>query len=121
MNLEITSYDELRALHVTICEAKFHEDPNKREIQGSPFVADIAHKVYDMLISEAPNDDLAQSWASHRVLVKESSMYPVVVQRCSDYFAENELSSDYRRKYLMDVAAPFRVPEEIEAQIIEPQ
>lgn len=118
MNLAFSSYDELRCLHLTICEAKFHEDPNRWEIQGSPFVGETANKVYDLLISNAPTPEKAAEWEAFRNLEQNNMVFPVVRSRSAQSFRENDWSDETKRKYLVDLAAPFTLSESLTAKLL---
>ena len=42
---------ELYALWIALLEVKFHPDPEMPELQGSPFIANLANRVTDALIA----------------------------------------------------------------------
>ena len=113
MKIAISSYDELRCLHHALCEAKFHPDPDKKEIQGSPFVAETANKVFDLLISEAPSDQVSEEWRSHRILRANSMILPAIKVRCDDWFAANDLTREEKIDFLEDVAAPYVLTDDL--------
>lgn len=118
MKISISSYDELRCLHLALCEAKFHRDPDRKEVQGSPFVAETANKVYDLLIAEAPSEQVAEDWRSHRVLQTKSMILPVIKNRCDEWFSLNTLTWDEKLEYLGDVAAPYELTDEVISTIL---
>ena len=118
MKIAISGYDELRSLHLALCEAKFHQAPDKKEVQGSPFVAETANKVYDMLISEAPTDEVSEEWRSHRTLQVNSMILPAIKNRCDEWFASNRLTRDEKIEFLEDVAAPYVLTDDLITEIL---
>jgi hypothetical protein len=113
MNIALSDYNELRCLHLTICEAKFHPDPDRKEVQGSPFVADTANKVYDKLISEAPTAREASRWVDHRHLQTNYMIYPSILRICRNFFAKNNLTDTQKTKFIYDCAAPYTISDEL--------
>jgi hypothetical protein len=105
-------------LHLTICEAKFHEKPVRNEVQGSPILATTAHKVFDLLISEAPTEKQSIDWTNHRQLGTNYMIYPSVIRICRDYFSKNDLTDGQKQKFIHDVAAPYLVPEPLIKSIL---
>ncbi|MFC7339677.1 hypothetical protein ACFQY0_21005 [Haloferula chungangensis] len=118
MKIAFSSYDELRFLHLAMCEAKFHLDPDRKEVQGSPFVADTANKVFDLLIAEAPSEKVAEDWRSHRVLQTNSMILPAIKARCEEWFSLNTLTWDEKLQFLQDVAAPYQLTDELGSTIL---
>jgi hypothetical protein len=118
MKIAISSYDELRCLHLALCEAKFHRDPERKEVQGSPFVADTANKVFELLIAEAPSEKVAEDWRAHRVLQTNSVILPAIKNRCEEWFSLNTLTWDEKLEYLQDVAAPYELTDELVSTIL---
>jgi hypothetical protein len=49
MLLSITDYYELLALHRIVLEAKFHSDPDDRDIADSPIAAALANQIVEAL------------------------------------------------------------------------
>ena len=119
MNIPLDDYNELRCLHLTICEAKFHENPDRKEVQGSPILAITAHKVFDRLISEAPTAREASRWTEHRNLQTNYMIYPSIIMVCKNHFAKNSLSDSERSQFIHDVAAPYLVSDSVMNSILE--
>ena len=113
MEITFSSYDELRCLHLALCEAKFHPLPDRKEVQGSPFVADTANKVYDLLISEARTDEEAEGWRQHRILKQNYMVVPAIKSRCDEWFSENQLTREDQIEFLEAVAAPYILTDEL--------
>ncbi|WP_411825434.1 hypothetical protein [Luteolibacter sp. AS25] len=118
MKIAISGYNELRCLHLTLCEAKFHAEPDRKEIQGSSFVADTANKVFDMLIEEAPSDKVAEDWKSHRVLQPNSMILPAIRTRCDEWFRANSLTREEKIEFIKDVAAPYSLTDPLISVIL---
>ena len=55
---EVTDYHELLALNKSLFEARYHADPDHREIPGSPFVAAMHERVLAAIFA---HDNLPQS------------------------------------------------------------
>lgn len=69
VDLKLSDYHELYALHRAILEAKFSLAPRDSEVRGSAFVASVANKVMDALIQmerELGREDHARSWEMKR-------------------------------------------------------
>ena len=110
----LDDFYELKALHGTICEAKFHPDSYRKEIQGSPLVARTANKVYDLLIAASRTEKEAEYWTSHRNLRDNYSVFPFIESKARETF-ENfpDWSREERTVFLRDLAAPFVLSNEL--------
>ncbi|MCB1061601.1 MAG: hypothetical protein KDN20_01615 [Verrucomicrobiae bacterium] len=109
MELIFENYEELRCLHYALCEAKFHPEPQFREVQGSPLSAATADKVYDLLIENAPTEREAQGWRYHRELSPTSPLMPVIENAARRLAQDKSLSATERKTALKVFAAPFHM------------
>ena len=69
MTLTLTDRMELYALHRALMEARFHAQPDASEVQASPYVASVAHRVLDALIQaeeDESNPRAAAGWRDWR-------------------------------------------------------
>lgn len=113
MNLfSVTDPMELLALHRALMEAKFHPNPESREIQGSPFVARIAERVVDALIQNEISEGrkgTADSWTAWRDAAKHDRCLSVAKQRLAETSKSiwESMASDARRAYVRDLLSPL--------------
>ena len=112
MNLAFDDFNELRALHLTLCEAKFHPDSHRKEIQGSPLVARTANRVYDLLIDNSATQDEAEEWRVHRQLADNYYIFPFIERKACESFDDHpEWTLEDRQRFLADLAAPYSLSE----------
>lgn len=109
MQLNFTSYEELKSLHHALCEARFHPEPTYRSLQGDSATAATAEKVYDLLIQHAPSDTERENWQQHRMLSPHSPLMPVVENRARKLVADSSLSRSEREGALKIFILPFRI------------
>ncbi len=109
MHLNFDSYEELRCLHYALCEAKFHPEPQFREVQGSPLSAATADRVYDLLIEHAPTETEAEGWRLHRLLSPNSHLMPTIEAAARRLVRDKSLSVSEKKAALRLFVAPFRM------------
>ncbi len=121
MNLEISDYWELLALHNVLMEAKFHENPFKPEIQHSPYVQNIANKVFEALVnSEFTANGLDKaSWLSWREADKDRREVILLINKISTEPSWSDMSKDERIEYIRIFMAPLILEEKLEQGIAE--
>jgi hypothetical protein len=119
MQLTLDSYDELRRLHSALCEARFHPEPEHRDVQGSPVSADTANKVYELLIENAPDETEANGWRQHRELNRTSHLMPAIEGFARRLAKDNSLSMPEKKAGLKICAAPFILPDHLIEDIFE--
>ena len=115
---------ELLALHRALMEAKFHPNPEHREIQGSPFVARIAERVVDALIQyeiSERNKTAGDSWISWRDATKHDLCLNVVRQRLAETsrIIWDNMTSDARRAYVRDLLSPLIAGDDLIGNLID--
>lgn len=61
---ELTDYYDLLNLHKALMEAKFHDNPDNKNIAGSPIIAKIMNEIVDILSDIDPhaNDGEWETW-----------------------------------------------------------
>ena len=106
MNLYIENFYELNALWAVIMEAKFHDDPDKPEIQGSPFVSNIAERVLELMIEHGPTG--MKEFPNHLEIDETTLIYKKVISQveiCKSKFETFEETENYIFEYLR----PFNI------------
>ncbi len=109
--LEINDHYELIALNKALFEARFHENPDHPEVQGSPLVAAIHNRLIDTLIShekEQANQSRWQEWRQWRNRVMERKRVEQIIRR-TDWA---QLSAAHKEDFIRILVAPFIVNEE---------
>jgi len=120
INLELSDYWELLALHNVLMEAKFHENPLKPEIQLSPHVQSLANKVFETLISvEAPAPGFDRNgWLSWREASKDRREVQMLLNKISSDANWGNLCQSERVKYIQTFMAPLKLSEKLQSQLV---
>lgn len=106
MQLEIADHFQLLALHRCLLEAKFSEDPNDKDIAGSPLVADLARRVVRKL-EEHPEAGDWESWLRLDPSRREWKIALDTAVKDKAYWGD--LGMTAREAYVEDLLAPFRL------------
>jgi hypothetical protein len=116
MIFSIDSYDELRALHRALMEAKFSESPNDPAIQGSPLLSSISNRVVEALIAieiTKEGEISRAKWQEWRQLTPIRREYKIVRAKLRSEAAWKNWSSPEKIKYVKDLISPLQASEEI--------
>lgn len=119
----IAGMPDLLAVHKTIMEAKFHENPGSTDILGSPILARIANEVVDAMITterQAGHDARAADWAAFRKLSSRRWVVDSVRRQVSRNPNWANWDNDFRDTYLRNALAPF-VPTNAEVAALREQ
>ena len=108
ITIPIDGEDELLALWNVLAEAKFHDSPTKPEIQGSPYVASVSNRVYQLLI-ENLSEDKRHWFQENRT---DHYVWPKLTKAAKLAQANSQMTPALRRKYLVDFAAPYLIKED---------
>ena len=106
----VSGMADLLALHKTIMEAKFHQDPDNADVLGSPLLARIANDVVDALIlteQQAGRAAKAASWQAFRQLSSRQWVADRVYKQVLQNANWAKWDTAYRDSYLRDALAPF--------------
>lgn len=101
---------ELLALHRVLMEAKFHPDPDSRDIAASPWVSKLAHRVLDALI-ESESQEAAERWKAWRRSPESGRFWSVATRQArgqQDWESRSALEKLELAKILL---APFEASE----------
>ncbi|HEU4557171.1 MAG TPA: hypothetical protein VFS20_04950 [Longimicrobium sp.] len=118
MTLTITDQTELYALYRALMEAKFHESPNAPEVQGSPYVASVVHRVVDALIEAeeaASNARAVAKWRDWRRGEQHDWLRRFVLARLAEH---PQLTPEQRDKHVRALTAPLIVDDAWVAEVI---
>ncbi len=120
INLELSDYWELLALHNVLMEAKFHDNPFKPEIQLSPHVQSLANKVFETLISvEAPAPGFSKDgWLNWQMASKDRREVQVLLRKISSDPNWVNLSQSERVGYIQTFMAPLKLAKELQSEIV---
>jgi len=120
INLELSDYWELLALHNVLMEAKFHDNPLKPEIQLSPHVQSLANKVFDTLIRvEAPAPGFSSdAWMNWREASKDRREVQVLLNKISSDQNWINLNQSERVEYIETFMAPLTLTTELQSEIV---
>ncbi len=117
-SVTISGYGELLSLHKTIMEAKFHPNPENRDVLGSPHVAGIANAVMHAIIDHevsAGRAKKAQGWRDWRQLKNQSWVGDRIIEQVQRNPNWMRLSADQKDHYLSAAVAPMTAtPSEVE-------
>ena len=106
MNLHIENFYELNALWAAIMEAKFHDDPDKPEVQGSPFVSNVAERVLELMIEHGPDE--LRDFPNYLEIDKSSLMFEKVISQVERYKTKFE-SFEEIENYIFEYLRPFSI------------
>ena len=118
MTLTLSDRMELYALHRALMEAKFHASPDAPEVQASPYVATVAHRVLDALIQAeeaASNARAAAGWRDWRRGEQHDWLRRFVLARLAEH---PQLTPRQRDEYVRTLAAPLIVDDAWVAEVI---
>ncbi len=107
-DVTITDPVELLALHLALCEARYHPDPERAEIQGSGLLAGLHTRVYDALV--AGEQDRPDGWRSLRRWRPGSSI-DTRVREIISRPGWSRMSAASREAYVRDLIAPYEADE----------
>lgn len=111
----INEYHELLALHRALLEAKFADDPNDRDIAGSPFVAKFAREVIKALVGhdgDRKGQQGVDRWEKWLALDSSRREWRVALQRARERPEWGKWDEAERRDCARVLLAPFRVSDE---------
>jgi hypothetical protein len=114
MNLHIENFYELNALWAAIMEAKFHDDPDKPEVQGSPLVSNVAERVLELMIEHGP--DGLKDFPKFLEIDESSWMFEKVVYQVQMSKSKFE-SFEEIENYIFEYLRPFSIKSSILKQI----
>ncbi|QFT13079.1 hypothetical protein [Vibrio sp. THAF190c] len=120
INIELSDYWELLALHNVLMEAKFHENPFKPEIQLSPHVKSLTDKVFEALInteSPAPGFDKA-GWLTWRKATEDRREVKLLLNKISSDPSWVHLNHSERAEYIQTFMSPLKIDEDLKTKII---
>ena len=106
MNLEVKNYYEANALWAVIMEAKFSDEPDKPELQGSPFVSDLAERTLK-IVTEL-GDQSVKEWFSNMEVTEKSILYSKVQRKVKESH-ENGLSLEETSTYIKEYLRPYTI------------
>ena len=118
-SIDFTSYYELLALHRALMEAKFHDTPNDPAVAGSPFVADVANRIVEILANWKQSDRPAgHDWPSWRHVGPGHREWAVAIDRAREATNWITWNEDERRQFAKILLSPFVATSEVLEQFI---
>ena len=121
INIELSDYWELLALHNVLMEAKFHENPFNLGIQLSPHVKSLTDKVFEALINtDAPASGFDKAgWLEWRKATKDRREVKLLLNKISSDPIWVDLNHSERAEYIQTFMSPLKIEKDLEAKIIE--
>ncbi len=119
--VEISNIYELLAVHRALLELKYIEHPNSPEVVGSPFVAQVAHRILDALIDHErrqENTDGVKKWETWRLLDEDRREWKAIERQIKASSNWGRMNEDQKRQYVLDIAIPFKLASEKLAALI---
>jgi len=123
MKIEINDYWELMALHKSLMATKFDPDAYYRELQGSPYTASLAFKIFDLLVESSDNEEISaynHDWLEWQQADKSREETKLLIKRIeeeNDWWSKADKAT--RIKYVKDFMAPLILDTEIQNDIVE--
>jgi len=113
--LQITEYYELVALHKALWSARFAREPLLEYLPGSPFLADIANRVVDVLAKmeiERGRPERANDWRMEVSTTGE--IWQIMLRNASEHpdFWKKQ-STEEKKKIARIYLSPFVITDEI--------
>ena len=119
---QVTDYYELLALHRALMEAKFAEDPNDQDIQGSPLIANLANRVVETLIEVEKRRGMSQTderWMNWRIATKNRREWRVTEEYIRRTSAWQRWTEKEKRTYVKDILSPLIIKDELLSELLE--
>lgn len=124
MLFSVTDYYELLALHKIALEAKFHIDPDDRDIADSPIAATLANRIVEALQNAETlrgKPERASEWARWRKVDFKGRFWKNTVRFLRNHDKWSSMSQTERRDLAATLLAPFQISEadyqELEKQV----
>ncbi|GMM90618.1 hypothetical protein [Vibrio fortis] len=120
INIELSDYWELLALHNVLMEAKFNENPFKPEIQLSPHVKRLTDKVFEALINtEAPAQGFDKAGRlTWRKATEDRREVKLLLNKISSDPSWVHLNHSERAEYIQTFMSPLKIDEDLKTKII---
>jgi hypothetical protein len=120
LSLKLDDFWELLALHNLIMEAKFHDNPNKPEIQVSPYVSSIAEKVLEALIAveNPPKGFSSESWIEWREASRDRREFRVLLNKIAEFKDWDNLEFSKKADFMEVVLSPLKASEQLKLEVI---
>lgn len=100
----VSGRNELLALHRALLEAKFHGDPNDRDVAASPLVAKLASEVVAALRNEDP-----EGWATWLRVGPERREWHCAIAAARRWSPWSGLDRETKLAWARTLLAPFEV------------
>ena len=104
---EVTDYHELLALNKSLFEARYHANPDHREIPGSPFVAAIHERVLAAIFAhdKTPQSKIDEflDWSNRKLEQDAVRSHLIDSNWC-------RMDSDGQREFVTILVRPFLQP-----------
>jgi len=113
---EIDDPIKLWALYRAILEAKYHEDPEDKDIFGSPIVADISISVVNALKNSGFNLNGQLDWDQMCTADENSEFVEKIKDRIK--FVNKERAIENKKEFIKDAFAPLTVSDELIKSLI---
>lgn len=116
--LKFDEYYRLLALHRALMEAKFCEVPSDLPVSGSPFVAEIAHKVVEALLEWKKAEGGEGSWDEWRRIDASRPEWRIAVLRAAQGESWVKLDSATKAELSRNLLSPFTFDDALLTQFI---
>lgn len=114
MLFSITDYYELLALHRIVLEAKFHNDPDDRDIADSPIAAALANRIVEALQNAEAlrgKPERVSEWERWRKVDFKGRFLENTVSYLRRHDKWSSMSQTERRDMAATLLAPFQISE----------
>lgn len=108
-SFQTDDYFELLALHRAIIEAKFHLDPEDRDVPGSPILARISERIVEaigLMEDRMGKYGGSKGWESWR-RNPGTRFWNVAVEYAANFSDWHKLNLEQKRKLVTNLMAPF--------------
>ncbi len=116
INLTISNSYALLALHKALHECRFSENTYDPVLIGSPYLAEIANQVVDLIIEHAiENNELskAHQWQNWRIITTEHQAWNTAIKSINDISQWNKWSRENKESYIRTLLSPYTISSEL--------
>lgn len=114
VKIELEDYFTILNLHKALLEAKFHENPDNKDVAPSPIIADVCNRLVDALtqMDEEKSEKNIGKWEKWRMLENQSFYRDRAIKNAAMNRRWKKMSEDEKVKTSRNMLSPFIATEE---------
>lgn len=108
LKYEIQGYYELLNLHKALLEAKFHQNPDNKNVAGSPFISKFCNEIADLLQEYDYAQKGKDTWGEWRQLSNQEHYINIAVEKIIEAGKWKTLDKVSKRDTVLNYISPFQ-------------